>query len=522
MLNLVTRRTRTSRPRIITVGLSLLLLSALTLSGCFGGDQRKKPPVSAVFDPEIRAEFQLDEWAWAERPDHVISPDGKYALLGLYGESGQDIAAIPLDVDDHRPIVMYSAPRGWTDQSALQYRTLGWSADGKPLFVAAGWQNQGPNTGKRGIALLSGDLTKAAAEEIAFLDLPQGELHTATYVESRSKVFLVVSGAIWAYDMNGKKLEKVKVDLPTYDGLFYARISPDGKYFVYELHEESKSGVYLLNAESGVETALLQRGETMSFVPFWSPDGKYVAVYTVHRKAGQTGNTWMDYDFYAGEDGPLTISPQITVVDTTGKVVRTVSLEGKVLANFKWSSDSKSLAFVAGPRTSADLGSSMEIGMPNIPWDGIWTVAVTGSEAPLRLALLDPSAGADQPSFVYPLTFDAKGKAVYFQANQGENFAVLYARPGSGASTETPLAPFKIADGYWHFQYSNPVFGEYTAAIITGDTGTGLWFLGPDFRKMDEWSTLTTELLGYNDETLLLYRRGETGSATVTVVSVFK
>jgi hypothetical protein len=499
--------------------LGIVLAFSLILSACSGKSSNGEPlPTSRTFNPTVKTEFEIDDWAWADRADQVISPDGKYALLILNNESGQSVAVTPIGGEEHAPVALYSSPMGSVD--GLYYRTLGWTEAGKALFAAFGYQNQGPNTGKRGISVLSGDIVEGTATELAFVDLPEGQLHTAEYIPERGKVYLTMTGAVWAYDLNENRLSQIRVGLPTYDGLFYARISPDGNHFVYELLEDGKSGVYILEASSGVEKPLLPNGDTMSFIPQWSPDGKYVAAYTVDRKAGETGTARADYAFFPGEDGPLTIAPKITVMDTSGNVVCSVSLDGKVLSNFRWSNDSKSLVFVSGEATM-DSATYMDMGMPCIPWDGVWTVSATGNELPVRLAALEPPA-SDEPSFIYPLAFDADNKSVYYQFSQGESLWVALAKSGAGASTETPLHSTKIADGYWHFQSENPVFGEYTAALITTGQVTDLWFLkSSELRKMDSWGTITTVILGYNDDLLLLFRKGEEGPATLTVVSVF-
>lgn len=498
--------------------LAAVLILALTLSACSGsGRKNGTDQKTRVLGPKVRTEFKVDDWASADSLDETISPDGKNALLKVWSENGQALIVASLE-GGQTPKVLYSVPREWTDLYALSFRTLGWGKDGNPLFIAFGYQSQGPNKDKRGIAVLSGDLSSGTSRELAFMDLPKGELHLAQYLKANNKVYMTVSGAIWTYDLNSEKLSQVKIGLPTYDGLFFPRLSPDGAHFAYDLLEQGRRGVYVLDASSGAEKVLLPNGDTMSFLPQWSPDGKYLAAYTVQRKAGETGADFDAYDYFAGEDGPMPIAPAITVVDAAGRIVRTLSLEGKQLSSFRWSVDSATLAFVSGQRLSSDSGFCLDCGLSAVRWDGIWTAAAAGNDKPVRLAALESSS--KEPSFIYPLSFDADNKGVYYQFSQGQNLAVFYARPGAGAG-ETPLPPAKIADGHWHFQAMNPVFQKYTGALITGGSQTELWFLGPEFRKMDAWGTVTTEIVGYNADTILLFRRGENKPSTITVVSVY-
>jgi hypothetical protein len=499
----------------------LLTILSLTATACLGG-KNVLPKVSGVLDPRIVAEFEVQGWAWTDDPENVISPDGKHVLAVLNNEERKALAVIPVEGESHDAKILHEAPAGWVEGDGLDYRTLGWTRDGVPLFVVSGYQNRGPNAGKRGVAIWSGGAPEGIAEELTFIDLPAGDLHTSVYLPEEDKVFISVSAAIYSYDLAGNRVTPVKTGLPTYDDLFYARLSPDGRHFVYELFEEGKSGVYILDAVSGKEEALLATGPTFSFVPQWSPDGKYVAVYTSDRKAGIDGTSAEDYDCFLGTAGPLTIAPAITIVDTSGKVVQTVRVEGKYLANMKWSLDSKSIAFVTGDRAAAEENRYAEMGIPNVQWDGVWTHKIGEGSVPLRIAILTPPAG-EGPSFAYPCDFDAAGEGVFYQYGDMENISVWYGGPGKGASTETPLPPVKIADGYWHPQYSNPQFGEYLAALISGDETTELWLLGPKMRKVDYWSSMfTTGLLGFNEDTILLFHREGDGPAKVLVFSVYE
>jgi Tol biopolymer transport system component len=42
---------------------------------------------------------------------------------------------------------------------------------------------------------------------------------------------------------------------------------------------------------------------SLSFYPTWSPDGEYIAMYTLHRVANPSGSGAARYNFVAGEYG---------------------------------------------------------------------------------------------------------------------------------------------------------------------------------------------------------------------------
>ncbi len=511
---------RQNRFFALPVWVILLTLISLATPACLG--QKNGPPkASGVVDPRTVAAFEVQGWAWTDDPENVISPDGKHLLAVLNNEERKAVAVIPLEGETHDPKVLHEAPAGWAEFDGLDYRTLGWTGDGIPLFVVFGYQNRGPNTGKRGVAIWSGKGGEGVAQELAFIDLPGGNLHASVYLREEDKVFISVSTAIYSYDLRNGRVTPVKTALPEYDGLFYASLSPSGKHFVYELYEEGKRGIYILDAATGKEEALLATGPTFSFVPLWSPDGKYVAAYTADRKEGAGGTSFDDYDCFLGSAGPLTIAPAITIVDTSGKVVGTIRVEGKYLANMRWSPDSKSIAFVTGNRVGAEENQYDEMGIPDIRWDGIWIAGAGAGSGPREAAALAPSAG-EGLSFAYPCDFDAAGSGVFYQYGDMESISVWYAAQGKAGDAGGPPAPVKVADGYWHPQYSNPKFGDYLGALISGDEMTELWLLGPEMRKVDGWSAMSiTGLLGFNEDTILVFHKEEAGPPKILVISVY-
>jgi dipeptidyl aminopeptidase/acylaminoacyl peptidase len=261
--------------------------------------------------------------------------------------------------------VLHSVDRNWTSNHLFGYYPLGWVSDTRCLFAIQGWQNTGPHRGKRGVAILAGDVgvEPATAEEVAFISLSQGLLNSGLMVPERGKAYLHTPKVIWEYDPATNKIRQVKGDLPNYDGLFFPRPSPDGRYYVYDLREKDAHGVYLLDTETGQQKPILPTGETMSFYPAWSPDGKYIAAYTVDRKKGSDagaqvdqGVLWRHFDLLEGEDGPESVGDRITVVDLNGRMVQTIEVEGQKVGIFKWGPYSNAIGFLAGTIETGDGG----------------------------------------------------------------------------------------------------------------------------------------------------------------------
>lgn len=505
----------------VPVWIILLTLISLAASACLG--QKNDPPqISRALDPRTVAEFEVQGWAWTDDPENSISPDGKYLLAIINNEEHKAVTVIPVEGETHDPKILHEAPAGWAQYDGLDYRTLGWTGDGRPLFLVFGYQNRGPNTGKRGVGIWSGGAGEGEAEELAFIDLPGENLQSSVYLTGQDKVFISVSAAIYSYDLKSSRIAPVKTGLPEYDDLFYASLSPSGKHFVYELYEEGKRGIYILDAGTGKEEVLLATGQSFSFVPLWSPDGKYVAAYTADLKAGADGTSFEDYDCFLGAAGPLTIAPAITIADTSGKVVQTIRVEGKYLANMRWSPDSSSIAFVAGDKAGAEENQYDEMGIPDITWDGVWIAGIGAGAGPREVASLTPS-DSEALAFAYPCDFDTAGSGVFYQYGDMESISVWYAGPGKDGSTDSTPSPVKVADGYWHPQYSNPKFGEYLGVLISGDEMTELWLLGPEMRKVDGWSAASiTGLLGFNEDTMLLFHKEEAGPPKILVISVYE
>jgi hypothetical protein len=522
---------------------ALVVLIAATLpasfpAGCLpaksrgsapGGSGSKPPPKQLVLDPQVVKSVPVSYWAYSDEPGAAISPDGKYVLMVQRSQEGSKVAAVPLtEGAGERDVVLYSVGREWIEKptSALEYVSVSWMSNTRCLFLSSGLQSQGPNKGKSGIAVLAGDVSTGTSEEIAFITLTEGLAHSVKYVPSAGRLFLHVTQSIWGVDVNAKSVKLVKGGLPPYDSLFMARISPDATALVYELHEGStKQGVFILDTGTGAEKPFLTNGETMSFYPTWSPDGKYLALYTVGRRPGAKGTTWDNYEVYLGEDGPQSVAPVITIADRSGKVVRTVTVEGRVLANFQWSWDSGSIAFVTGLRPASTPDAAVDWEVPSLPWEGLWTANVLDKDAaPAKLAdLAQGKMGA--VSYARPVAFDTGNKGVYLQVDVDNGASsVWYAAMGKAPVQSAENEAVKVSDGHWQYYPKVTAYGDTVVAIISGPGGpTGLWLLNPKgFVRSAQWTAASTAIVGFNADTLVTQQSDGSGGESLVVRAMYR
>lgn len=521
----------------ITTFAALLLVFALCLTGCFkpGEPGSKKPGnepgKTLVLDPTLVKEVRIRGWQWNENPGQAISSDGKYALAVCHDGAEIKVAAFPLGVGDESPAVLASVDMDWAARNYFGFHALGWLDADKPIFIASGPQNQGPNKGKQGISIMTGDVSAGnlsqesgpRAHEISFIECLEGDVINASYFPAKGKVFVVVTGTIWSLDLKTNTATALAENLPPHDELFYASLSPDGAHYLYVLHQEDKAGVFLLDTSTGKEKLVLPRGETVSFYPYWSPDGKYVAVYTAARKPGGTGTDWDSYQVYPGQDSPQPVADKITVFDVKGNLVRQVSLEDKVVGMLRWSRDSKSLAFQSAPVPAEPDHGNGNWSVPEVRYDGLWTAGVEASAPTSKLADL-PVASGNEQRWVYPLAFDAQSSGVFYQVGGDNDWSVWYAAGAATPGRQVPEAsPVKVADGIWQFSYEQPVYGDYVATVISDQCNMSLWLMKKgDSKSISQWRSITAVLLAYNEDSLLIFRLEEDGPGCISVYSMYK
>jgi len=244
---------------------ALLVLAFLTqiLSGCTGKALR-------VLDPQILASFEVTGEHWYIVPESALSPDGKYMAVVNRGSQRYELLAVALEGSEPEMIAIESVDRQWISNNFFAYRPLAWASDERLIYAKHGWQKGGIHEGQRGLAIMAANIKDKAIEEIYFMELPLGcYLRDQAYVPQKDKVYLAVRQAtgnsIWEMDLKTNELRLIKDRLPTYDGLFYAKISPDGSCYVYNLYEEDRNGIFILDVTTGEERPLLPNGDTMSF-----------------------------------------------------------------------------------------------------------------------------------------------------------------------------------------------------------------------------------------------------------------
>ena len=485
------------------------------------------PVTEKVLDPKIVKSFPVDYWV-SSTPNKAISPDGKYAQIVKWGTEANAVVALPLAADGAESgagdIELFKAKRTDDYGEYVELIGVGWISDTACVFIVSGVQPQGPHEGARGVAAYTADIVTGQAEEIDFIPLEKdrGTLNGAELVAESGKMLIHISKEIWAVDLQTKSTHLVKGELPTYDGLFTPRLSPDGTAYAYRILDDDRRGVYRLDVESGEEKLLAGEGETASFGPIWSPDGKYIAVYTVP-KVDDTNDPWRNYDYYLGEDGPLTIASAVTVLNSDGGVVRTVSLEDKILTNVIWSPDSTRIAFVAGPKRSTNqYDEDGNWAQTSFIWDGIWSADATAQTEPVRLWDMNPPVDSNQ-SWATPVSFDPLGKGVFVQisASDDESTAVWYVGMGKAALQMAEDQPVRVLDGHWEYYPCLPMFGDSLVVLMDGDPGT-MWMMNSDrVAKVDEFPQANTEVIAYDGDTLVTFEARYRQSNTITVRSMF-
>ncbi|HHV58565.1 MAG TPA: hypothetical protein GXX50_12535 [Firmicutes bacterium] len=375
--------------------------------------------------------------------DHTLSPDGRWAVV-LTTPGGKNpvrnkagLWLYPVGQEEGRVLAETSEQ----DYAAgrLLLRSLGWAEDNTLIFARQGTQPDGAHKGQRGLVFFAvkADGAATAPAEVAWLPV-QGGYVTEVYPSlAQGAVFVHADKAIWRVPLDGAQPTALRQNLPSYDGLFYPRLSPAGTHFAYELWEPNKSGIYVLDTVTEAETCLAPRAETMSFGPQWSPDGRYLAYYTAPTKKGST-DPYDRYDIIMGEDAPLPIAVQVTIATPDGQKVAELSLPDKKLGYFTWSVDGTHLAFIAGQVQGKSPAESGEL--PAFQDASLYLADVTG-----KLTEVGSLGAAPRQIITLPAVF-AEEPAVYLLTAEKDGNALWLARAGKEPLRLTPPGETK---GYW-------------------------------------------------------------------------
>lgn len=432
--------------------------------------------------------------------DHTLSPDGRWAVI-LSTQGGKKAELWLYPVDEGKGRLVASINEKDYQAGSLLLRSLGWTQDNELVFTRQGTQPEGIHKGQRGLVFFTVrvDDPQSSPQEAAWL--PTGSAHVnEVYPDlAHDRVFVHTGRTIWRVSLDGSEPLALRRNLPSYDGLFYPRLSPGGTHFVYELWEPKQSGIYVLDTASGAETCLAPRGETMSFAPTWSPDGRHLAYYTATGKKGNT-DPYDKYDIIPGEDAPLPIAAAIQIASPDGKKQVQLAIPGQKLAYFTWSEDGRHLAFAAGEVSSLPGQPAESLVLKSV---SLWVADVEGEltkvadlgEGPLVIISL--RAVLPEVPAVYFLTQEEKDNALWLARAGEEPRRVRPPEQTTGYWSGFPMATFgqslfltfvaldhdpavsqKLVQ-VWHNQVL-PVAEGGIAGFLAGQSGRRLAYLQED------------------------------------------
>ncbi len=462
----------------------------------------QQPTVPPGYEFRLKTSFELEGELWTEGASEAISPGGGYTLAVQTSPQATRIVALTLSGDrpaEESVVALHSTSKSQAATRYFGYYPIGWISDTRCVFAVQGTQLAGPNQGKPGVAIhVAGIAPGKAAEstEVAFIPTKDGT--TLSSSVHAGKAFLQVPGAIWEFSMADQTLRLVKGELPLTDryiGQFSPQISPDAKYYMYDRWEDGHAGIYLLDTATGQERLLSGPGESASFYPSWSPDGRFIAAYSVERKKSPAPGVEQyplnAFDVVYGEEGPLAAGAAITVFDLSGKVIQIVRVEGKWVTHFRWSPDSTHLAFVTGV-----VVRGQDI-LPDVEPDEIWMTSV--ASAPFLLAPVSHRAPAERV-YVGIGAVDEDNRGVVYTEFREESITTRRARTGASGA-----APDEIAgelDG-WEVQR---VPGYPSVGIVYSEGMPSVWAMTPE-----KWARIFASgtgrfllLAGYNGEVLVV------------------
>ncbi|MBC7105943.1 MAG: PD40 domain-containing protein, partial [Firmicutes bacterium] len=292
------------------------------------------------------------------------------------------------------------------------------------LFARQGTQPDGPHKGERGVSFRLAAPEEGEAREVAWLPVPRGMVRQLQFLPDKESVFVHVTGALWRVDIPEGRRTLLRGNLPSYDGLFYPRLSPDGNWYVYGLLEPDKSGIYVLATADGGERALAPNGRTWNFHPQFSPDGGHLAYYAAPLKAGRSGRDACDYDIVPEEDGPAPVAAVVEIATPEGQKVATLTVPGMKITGLRWSADGRYLAFAAGKirEEAGETGGTR--GMDVMEWHSLWVSDLRGGLK--KVADLEPTAG-----YVNVLSVGGDGTRVYYVTSNRDTRTLWLGREGS-------------------------------------------------------------------------------------------
>lgn len=494
------------------------------------------PQTLTVVDPVelVRADWD-GRWV-TEDKSRCISPDGKHLLVAILGDSAETMAAVPLpqgdpdrNLDDPGepatvgdPITLYSVDTSWTKHNLVQWIPIGWLSDDRCVFIVHGWQDQGEHDGERGTAVMVGDISSKTVSLVAFMDSPvPGEIVDEAVLTESGTLIVRVSEKIWSVDIQAREKKLIREDFPDYGPLFYFAISPKGDYAVYSLNEDDRRGVFIMDLATAEEKPLLLAGDTFSFYPSWSPDGKYIMAYTASPLEDVSGQGLQLYTLLPAEDGPFPAAEAITVVDVQGNAVKTIRLdapEGEqgqrhFLFQFAWLADSEHMVFVSGPVTLGKWGE-----VRSMDYTGVWIGDVTEGSEPVKCA--DLAAVQDQMggqiSHIYPVSSLPDGTGALLSVLSADSQSIWRVTIDGPAT--------KVLDGWWETARLQPFFLDAVAGVLGQEDGSALYAVSSSkVIPIGEKSADGMSIVAYTDDMLVAASHNySTNDSVIYVYSMLK
>ncbi|MGQ9712080.1 MAG: hypothetical protein ACUVRC_05355 [Desulfotomaculales bacterium] len=455
--------------RRTVVYLLLGALAAAGVSGCGKEEGSKPPPAERQPLPEKTAEIAgvkvtagggkardgvvhlvscaIENGMIGYAP-RVVSPDGRWvAFQGTQAARTQGLWVMATDGSRGRLLARVEEKEHTAGTLLLHF--LGWTRENRAVLAWQGTQAGGAHQGRRGISLRVAAPDQGEAREVAWLPVPAGTVHQIEFLPAKGSVFVHVTGALWQVDVASGRKRLLKDNLPTYDGLFYPRLSPTGDCYVYELWEAHKTGIYVLRTSNAEEKVLKPNGATWNFYPQFSADGSRLAYYVAPLQPGRPGRYAGDYDIVPAEDGPASIAEAIEIATPGGEKVARVAVPGAKLANFRWAADGRYLAFLAGKVKNPE-GAAAGTEMPVMAWQSLWVADADGKLT--KVADLTGMEGT--PWDIQVVNVGPDGKQVYYLVSKDNELSLWLAREGK--------RPVEVAPGGgpWYYMYPGAFWGE--------------------------------------------------------------